>query len=76
VCVAGVVVVSTEGHDVSASLGHSESSGHSESWVILSPVRHSLSARRHSRIPEENGALHSEDDLKWKIEWTVDSTQH
>lgn len=56
-CVAGVVAVSTEGHDVSESLRHSESLGHSESWDILSPVRHSLSARRHSRIAAENGVL-------------------
>jgi hypothetical protein len=57
VCVAGVVVVSVEGHDVSESLGLSESLGHSESWDILSPVRHSLSARWCSRIAAENGVL-------------------
>jgi hypothetical protein len=46
--VAGVVVVSFEGLDIS------------ESWDIVSPVRHSLSARRHSRIPVENGAVQQE----------------
>jgi hypothetical protein len=51
--VAGVVVVSVEGYDVSESLGHSESLCHSESWDILSPVRHSLSVRRYSRIAAE-----------------------
>jgi hypothetical protein len=46
-CAAGVVIVSVEGHDIS------------ESWDILSPVTHSLSARRHSRIAAENGVLHN-----------------
>ena len=58
VCVAGVVVVSMEGHGISESLGLSEPLGHLESWDILSPMRHSLSARRHSRIAVEKGALH------------------
>jgi hypothetical protein len=51
------MAISVEGPDVSELLGLSESSGHSESWDILSPVRHSLSARRHSRVAAENGAL-------------------
>jgi hypothetical protein len=67
VCAAGVVVVSVEGHDVSESLEHSESLGHSESWDMLSPMRHSLSARRYSRIAEENRALHCHPHDKW---WT------
>ena len=56
--VADVVVVSVEGHAVSESLGLSESVCHSESWDILSPVRHSLSARQYSKIAAENGVLH------------------
>jgi hypothetical protein len=44
-CVAGVAVVSFEGLDIS------------ESWDIVSPMRHSLSDRRHSRIAVENGVL-------------------
>jgi uncharacterized membrane protein YidH (DUF202 family) len=44
-CMAGVAVVSFEGLDVS------------ESWDIVSPVRHPLSIRRHSRIAAEKGAL-------------------
>jgi hypothetical protein len=58
VYVAGVVVISVEGPEVSESLGLSESLGHFESWAILSPMRHSLSARRYSRIAAENGVLH------------------
>jgi hypothetical protein len=59
--VAGVMVVSMEGHDISESLGHSES------WNILSPGRHSLSARRYSRIAAENGVLNYRPHDKW---WT------
>jgi hypothetical protein len=65
--VAGVVVVSMEGRDVSESLGLSESLGHSESWDILSPLRHSLSARQYSMIAAENGVLHYHPHDKW---WT------
>jgi hypothetical protein len=64
--VAGVVVVSVEGHDVSESLGLPESLEHSESWDILSLMRHSLSARRYSRIAAENRVLHYHPhDKRW-----------
>jgi hypothetical protein len=63
VYVAGVVVISVEGPDVSESLGLSESLGHSESWDILSPVRHSLSTRWYSRIAAENEVLHLHQQL-------------
>jgi hypothetical protein len=42
-CVAGVIVVSFEGLDIS------------ELWDIVSPMRHSLSARRYSRIAAKMG---------------------
>jgi hypothetical protein len=67
VYVAGVVVISVEGPDISESLGLSESLGRSESWDILSPVRHSLSTRQYSRIAAENGVLHYHPHDKW---WT------